>query len=166
MSKYSIAVVGCGNVGASAVQAVLQAVDMELVGIVEKAELCETMAGIYDCPVVDSIAKVPKPDGVVLAIPSTLIPVVAPDYLRQGIATSDSYDLHGQPLLDTLGKLETAAKEGQVASVSSAGWDPGTDSLIRAIFKIMAPQEPSRGPGCHINDYPGRAGDSPTGGLC
>lgn len=140
MAKIKVAVVGCGNVGAHAVQAVKNAPDMELVGIVERAELCASLAKTYTCPVVDCISKVDRPHGVVLAIPSTLVPVVAPNYLRQGIATSDSYDVHGQPMLDTLAVLAAAAKEGQVASVSAAGWDPGTDSLIRAIFQIMAPQ--------------------------
>jgi len=139
MSKYRIAVVGCGNVGASAVQAVKNAPDMELVGIVEQAQLCEKLSPQYSCPVVDSVDKIAKPHGVVLAIPSTLVPVIAPEYLRQGIATSDSYDIHGQSLLDTVNTLEGAAKEGHVASVSSAGWDPGTDSMIRAIFKTMTP---------------------------
>lgn len=140
MEKYKVAVVGCGNVGAHAVQAVKSAPDMELVGIVEQPALCEKLAEAYTCPVVDCISKVDKPDGVVLAIPSTLVPVIAPEYLRRGIATTDSYDVHGQPMLDTLAVLDAAAKEGRVASVSAAGWDPGTDSLIRAIFQVMAPQ--------------------------
>ena len=140
MSKHKIAVVGCGNVGANAVQAIIDAPDMELVGIVERTHLCEALAKLYNCPVVDCISKLPKPDGAVLAIPSTLIPVVAPDYLSQGIATSDSYDIHGQPLLDLLDTLKSAAREGRTAAICGAGWDPGTDSTIRAIFEIMVPQ--------------------------
>lgn len=140
MTKYRVAVVGCGNVGAYAVQAVKHAPDLELVGIIERPQLCETLGKFHTCPVVDCISKVDKPHGVVLAIPSTLVPSVAPDYLKQGIATSDSFDIHGQPMLDTLATLDVAAKEGNVASVSAAGWDPGTDSLIRAIFNVMAPQ--------------------------
>lgn len=164
MIKFKVAVVGCGNVGAHAIQAVSNAPDMELVGIVEVASLCPTLAETYSCPVADCISKVDRPHGVILAIPSTLIPAVAPEYLRQGIATSDSYDVHGQPMLDTLATLDVAAKEGQVASVSAAGWDPGTDSLIRAIFRVMAPQgitHTSFGPGMSmghtvaVKNYPG-----------
>lgn len=140
MPKFKVAVVGCGNVGACAVKAIKAAPDMELVGIVETTELCPDLAKAYTCPVVDCIGKVDKPQGVVLAIPSALIPTIAPDYLRLGIATADSYDVHGQPMLDTLAKLEIAAQEGKAASVSAAGWDPGTDSLVRAIFRVMAPQ--------------------------
>lgn len=140
MTKFKVVVVGCGNVGANAVQAIIDAPDMELVGIVERNHLCEALAKTYNCPVADDISKLPKPDGAVLALPTTLIPVIAPQYLRQGIATADSYDIHGQPLLDMLEVLGEAAREGQVASVSAAGWDPGTDSMIRAIFNIMVPQ--------------------------
>lgn len=113
---------------------------MELVGIVEREDLCPSLAKVYTCPVVDCVSKVEKPQGVVLAIPSTLIPVIAPTYLKQGIAVSDSYDIHGQAMLDLLADLEPVACQGGVASVSAAGWDPGTDSLVRAIFKMMAPQ--------------------------
>lgn len=140
MTKYKIAVIGCGNVGTHAVQAVLHAPDMELMGIVEQPQLCAPLAKVYNCPVADTISKIGKPDGVVLAIPSTLVPVIAPEYLRQGIATVDSYDIHGQPMLDTLAKLNDSARAGNVASVSAAGWDPGTDSMFRAVFEIMAPQ--------------------------
>lgn len=140
MEKFKVAVVGCGNVGAYAVAAVNNAPDMELVGIVERADLCPGLAKVHTCPVVDCVSKVDRPQGAVLAIPSIFVPTLAPTYLAQGIATSDSYDVHGQPLLDTLAQLEKAAKAGNVASVSAAGWDPGTDSLIRAIFKLMAPQ--------------------------
>lgn len=164
MMKYNVVVVGCGNVGAHAIQAVNNAPDMELVGIVEVADLCSTLAETYSCPVADCISKLDRPHGVILAIPSTLIPRVAPEYLRQGIATSDSFDIHGQPMLDMLATLDTAAKDGQVASVSAAGWDPGSDSLIRAIFRFMAPQgitHTNFGPGMSmghtvaVKKYPG-----------
>lgn len=138
--NFKVVVVGCGNVGASAVDAVGQAPDMELVGIVERSCLCRDLAKIYPCPVEDSIDRLPKPDGAILAIPSSLVPTVVPEYLIQGIATSDSYDIHGQSLLETLCILDKAARNGKVASISGAGWDPGTDSAIRAIFELMVPQ--------------------------
>lgn len=140
MKKQRIAVVGCGNVGASAVHAVQHAPDMELVGIVEREEVCQCQASKYNCPMVDCVSKLDKPDGVLLAVPSTLVPQIAPGYLHQGIATADSFDIHGQPVLDLLDTLGKAAKAGNVQSVSSAGWDPGADSLVRAIFLAMVPQ--------------------------
>ncbi|MTI94039.1 MAG: diaminopimelate dehydrogenase [Firmicutes bacterium] len=140
MSNYKVAVVGCGNVGKNAANAVLAAPDMELTGIVEQPELCEKIATEFTCPVVDNLGELANPDGVLLCLPSILIPQVAPMLLRQGIATADSFDIHGQPLLDMLDTLEASAKEGGAASVSAAGWDPGTDSVIRAIFEIIAPQ--------------------------
>lgn len=140
MTKYKVAVVGCGNVGTSAVQGILHSSDMTLAGIVETPAVCSAQADKYPYPMVDCISKIDKPDGVILAIPSTLVPSIAPNYLRQGIATADSFDIHGQAIIDLLSHLGEAAREGGAQSVSAAGWDPGSDSLVRAIFRAMVPQ--------------------------
>jgi len=114
--------------------------DMELVGLVERSDRVNQVKDLVSCPVVDSVEKLTTPHGVALCIPSTLISKVAPDYLSQGIATVDGFDVHGQPMLDLLEKLDGAARAGEVASVSGSGWDPGTDSMVRALFQIIAPQ--------------------------
>lgn len=140
MTSNKVAIIGCGNVGKNAVNALLAAPDMQVAGIVERDEVCGKIASELSFPVVDSIAKLDKPDGALLCLPSSIVPEAAPAILRQGIVTADCFDIHGQSLLELLQTLDVAAREGNVASVSAAGWDPGTDSMLRALFQVIAPQ--------------------------
>ena len=51
----------------------------------------------------------------------------------------DSFDIHNQivALRDSLG---IAAQTHKAVSVIAAGWDPGSDSVVRALLLAMAPQ--------------------------
>lgn len=135
-----IAIVGCGNVGSYAVKGIQAAPDMDLAGIIEREEYLTHFRSLYPVPVESDIACLESVDGVLLAVPTRDIPKMAPHLLRQGLAVVDSFDIHGKPLLELLADLQQAAEAGNTASVSAAGWDPGTDSLIRIVFELMAPQ--------------------------
>ena len=59
--------------------------------------------------------------------------------LRVGINTVDCFDIHTQTvdLHRTLGEV---ARKHHAVSIMSAGWDPGTDSVIRALLEACAPK--------------------------
>jgi diaminopimelate dehydrogenase len=59
--------------------------------------------------------------------------------LDKGICTVDSFDIHNM-IVDLRSSLHTAASEHGAVSVVSAGWDPGSDSVVRALLLAMAPQ--------------------------
>jgi diaminopimelate dehydrogenase len=59
--------------------------------------------------------------------------------LARGINTVDSYDIHNQ-LADLRIRLNQVASENGSVAVVSAGWDPGTDSMIRCMFEFMLPR--------------------------
>ena len=63
----------------------------------------------------------------------------ATEALRLGINTVDSFDIHTQTvdLHRTLGEV---ARKHHAVSIMSAGWDPGTDSVIRALLEACAPK--------------------------
>lgn len=136
--KIRAAIVGFGNVGRFAVDAVLAAADFELAGIVRRQP--ERPAGVAaEVPIVDDLAALPDVDVAILCGPTRATPEQAERALALGINTVDSYDIHGE-LVRVRERLDVVAKaHGQVAVVS-AGWDPGTDSMIRAILEIMAPK--------------------------
>jgi diaminopimelate dehydrogenase len=139
--KMRVAVLGYGNIGKHAVDAVEFSPDMELAGIVE---LPERLQG----PVPEvtgrkalaaSIGELQRVDVALLCIPSRSVPGVAPPILARGIHTVDSYDIHGQ-LADLRRSLDQAARGGDAVAVTGAGWDPGTDSIVRCMFEFMAPR--------------------------
>ena len=77
-------------------------------------------------------------DVAILATPSRKVEETAVKILKLGINTVDSFDIHTQvpALRQSLGK---AAVEGGAVSVISAGWDPGSDSVVRALMEALAP---------------------------
>lgn len=140
MNPIRIAVVSYGNIGRAAVEAVQAAPDMELAGVVRRTTNGVIPAGLNGIPVVTNVTDLGKVDVAILCGPTRCIPETAPEYLRQGIHTVDSFDIHGQKLWELRSGLDTIAKEHNSVAVVSAGWDPGTDSLLRALLLSMAPK--------------------------
>ncbi len=137
--KYGVAIVGYGNIGRFALEAVEAADDFVLAGVVRRAaSLSEIPPELRDYPVVSSIGELGKVDVALLCVPSRAVPEYAREILSAGINTVDSYDIHGE-LVRLKKELDPVAREHNCVSVISAGWDPGTDSMIRGIFEFMAP---------------------------
>ena len=120
---YRVAILGYGNIGRAAEQAIVAAPDMEL-------------AGIYHHN--DSLDNI-QADAVLLCTPTREVEKFALQLLAKGICTVDSFDIH-QQIIDLRASLSQAAVQYNAVSVVSAGWDPGTDSVIRALLLAMAPQ--------------------------
>ncbi|MDD4802699.1 MAG: diaminopimelate dehydrogenase [Syntrophomonas sp.] len=140
-NKIKVTVFGFGNIGKHAVQAVQAAPDMDLIGIVQPiAELDSAqLEAAKQYNLVESIEDLAKPDVALLCIPTRAVPDLAPKLLARGINTVDCYDIHGH-LADLRLQLDKAARENSGVAVVSAGWDPGTDSMVRCLFKFMLPQ--------------------------
>ncbi|MDE7336304.1 MAG: diaminopimelate dehydrogenase [Muribaculaceae bacterium] len=133
-----VAIVGYGNIGRYVVDSVLEAPDMELAGIVRRSD-ANIPAELRDFNVVTDIARLGKVDVAILATPTRHVEENAAKYLAAGINTVDSFDIHSSipALHQNLGKV--ASKYGKVAIIS-AGWDPGSDSIVRALMEAAAPK--------------------------
>lgn len=133
-----IAIVGYGNIGRYTVDAVLASPDFEIAGIVRRdpSDRADIPVGI---PVVGSIKELENVDVAILAIPTRSVEQYAREILEMGINTVDSFDIHTQiPALRK--RLDEVAKAGNAVSVLSAGWDPGSDSVVRALLEAIAPE--------------------------
>jgi diaminopimelate dehydrogenase len=135
------AIIGYGNIGKSAVEAVREAPDMELAGVVRrKISISETPAELAGLPIVNDVKELGKVDVALLCVPTRNIPEIAEQYLSQGIHTVDSFDIHGDALWNLRQKLDKAGEKHNAVAIVSAGWDPGSDSVIRALLEAMAPK--------------------------
>ena len=139
MKKIRAAVVGYGNVGKFAVEAIEAAADFELVGIVRRAGTNNCPAEIACYEVVDDITKLKDVDVAILTAPTRSVEQYAKEILALGINTVDSFDIHSE-IVALRRSLDKAAKSGQAVAVISAGWDPGSDSVVRMMFEAMAPK--------------------------
>ncbi|MDR2974423.1 MAG: diaminopimelate dehydrogenase [Propionibacteriaceae bacterium] len=134
MSGIRVAVVGYGHVGQYAVQAVQAAEDMELAGIVRRQA-----SGKESATVTDDVATLGAVDVALLCLPTRSVPQAAVAYLNRGINTVDSYDIHTS-VVDVRRDLDAAARRNGRVAVMSAGWDPGSDSVVRALMEAIVPR--------------------------
>jgi len=146
-----VAIVGYGNIGRFALEAVEAAGDMECAGIIRRNPSKEGFPELSKYKVVSDIDELGKVDVAILATPSRKVEENAVKYLSKGICTVDSFDIH-TGIWDLKSSLDPVAKENGAASIISAGWDPGTDSIVRALLVAMAPQGVS-----YTNFGPGRS---------
>ena len=139
MIKIKAAIVGYGNIGQYVLEALQAAPDFEIVGIVRRNGDAEMPAELADYKVVKEITELPKPDVAILAVPSRNAEEYALQILPLGINTVDSFDIHTL-ILETKKRIDKVAKAAGRVSVLSAGWDPGSDSIVRALMQSMAPK--------------------------
>lgn len=132
-----IAIFGYGNIGRAAEAAVNRAADMTLVGVFHHNEADKLIAA--------------HPDVALLCTPTREVKDWAPVFLRAGISTIDSFDIHGD-IFDLTQDLNLSAQPGNAVAIVSAGWDPGSDSVIRTLMASLVPE----GEG-YTNFGPGRS---------
>lgn len=139
MKKIRAAVVGYGNIGRYSVQALEAAPDFEIAGIVRRQGAKDAPAEIAQYEVVDNITKLKDVDVAILATPTRLCPEYAEQITKLGINTVDSFDIHTS-ILDYRTKQMVNNKNTNTVSVISAGWDPGSDSVVRVLLQALAPK--------------------------
>ncbi|MDE7381276.1 MAG: diaminopimelate dehydrogenase [Muribaculaceae bacterium] len=138
MEKFRAAIIGYGNIGKFTLEALLEAPDFEIAGIVRRNP--EDKADIpSDISVVGTIDELKDVDVAILATPSRKVEETAVNILARGINTVDSFDIHTEiPALRS--RLHNAAVAHGAVSVISAGWDPGSDSVVRTLMQAIAPK--------------------------
>ncbi len=143
-----VAIVGFGNIGKYALEAIEAAPDMECAGIVRR-KVDEPFINGYKA--VTDIRELGKVDVAILATPTRKVEEHAKECLALGINTVDSFDIHTQ-IVDLRRSLDAEAKRHGAVSVISAGWDPGSDSIVRTLMESLAPKGIS-----YTNFGPGRS---------
>lgn len=118
-----VAILGYGNIGRAAEAAVNAAPDMELAGIYHHNDSLEDM----------------QADVALVCTPTREVEVFAKRLIEKGICTVDSFDIHTQ-IYALRQSLTAVNKANNAVSIISAGWDPGSDSVVRALLLAMAPK--------------------------
>lgn len=139
MKKIRAAIVGYGNIGKFALEALEAAPDFEVAGIVRRSGAENKPAELTHYPVVKQISELKDVDVALLTAPTRSIEAYAKEILAMGINTVDSYDIHSG-IVDLRRSLDKVAKEHGAVSIISAGWDPGSDSIVRTLMQSLAPK--------------------------
>lgn len=139
MRKTRVAVVGYGNIGKYVVEALAAAADCEIAGVVRRQGAADLPKELDGYRVVSDITELTDVDVAILATPTRKVKEYAERILALGINTVDSFDFHSEiPQLRR--DLREVARSHDAVSIISAGWDPGSDSIVRALLLAMAPK--------------------------
>lgn len=138
MKKFNVAIVGYGNIGRFVLDALLEAPDMEIAGIVRRS-VADIPEEIAKYKVVTDIASLPAVDIAILCTPTREVARYAEKYLAMGINTVDSFDIHSL-IPELRSRLDLVARRHGTVAVISAGWDPGSDSVVRTLMEAAAPK--------------------------
>ena len=139
MKKTRAAVVGYGNIGRYALQALEAAQDFEVAGVVRRQGGENKPAELAAYEVVKDIRELKDVDVAILATPTRSCEEYARQILPLGINTVDSFDIHTQ-IRDYRRSLMEVSKQSGTVSVIAAGWDPGSDSIVRTLMQSLAPK--------------------------
>ena len=139
MKKIRAAVVGYGNIGRYTVEALQAAADFEIAGIVRRQGNKEKPAELAEYDVVSDIRELKDVDVAILATPTRSCEEYARQILPLGINTVDSFDIHTE-IRGYRERLMQLNRETKTVSVIAAGWDPGSDSIVRTLMQGLAPK--------------------------
>ncbi|WP_109371639.1 diaminopimelate dehydrogenase [Proteus genomosp. 6] len=137
-TKIKVAIVGYGNIGRFALEAVQAAQDFELMGVVRR-DINNVPEELQNITVTNDIKTLGNVDVAFLCSPTRAIKELAKSILSLGINTVDSFDVHSE-IVSLKTELDEVAKKHDRVAVISAGWDPGSDSIIRTLMLAMAPK--------------------------
>lgn len=138
MAKKRVAIIGYGNIGRYVMEAIEASPDFEIAGIVRRNP-ADKPKEIAHLEIVNHLSQLNHVDVAILCTPTRSIEQQAKEILAMGIHTVDSYDIHGG-IVDLRRELDKVAKASNAVSVVSAGWDPGSDSVIRTLMEAMVPK--------------------------
>lgn len=139
MKKIRAAIVGYGNIGRYALQALETSDDFEVAGIIRRNGDENKPKELDAYKVVKDIRKLRNVDVAILATPTRSVEKYAKEILSLGINTVDSFDIHSQ-ITSLRRSLNESALTGNAVSIISAGWDPGSDSIVRTMLQAIAPK--------------------------
>ncbi len=139
MKKTRAAVVGYGNIGRYAVQALEASADFEIAGIVRRQGAEGKPSELAAYKVVKDITELDDVDVAILATPTRSCEEYARKIVPLGINTVDSFDIHGR-ICQYREAMMPICKEHNAVSVIAAGWDPGSDSVVRTLMQSLAPK--------------------------
>lgn len=139
MKKIRAAVVGYGNIGRYAIQALEAAEDFEIAGVVRRNGSENKPAELANYEVVKDITELKDVDVAILATPTRSCEEFAKKILPMGINTVDSFDIHTD-IVKYRASLDKVCRETGTAAIIAAGWDPGSDSIVRTLMQSLAPK--------------------------
>lgn len=142
MKRIRLAVVGFGRLGRACVEAVQAAADLELAGVVRRAEQAQhALPKPYaQVKVADHVAALGQVDGALVCVPPEAMVDVAREILRQRVPIVECAAVDAATLQQNLEALHAVAVDKKVPAILGAGWSPGALTLFQNLFQLLIPK--------------------------
>ncbi len=139
MKKISVAIIGWGNVGRACKTAIAGCHDLVLAGVVRRPEsLCQQLSEeLKNTNVVSDIKELGNVDVALLCIPSNSVIKRAQEYHKLGINTVDAFN-DTTRIASVKDELDDSTKYTKTVALIGAGWEPGTNAIIRSVMQMAA----------------------------
>ncbi|WP_019880059.1 diaminopimelate dehydrogenase [Succinispira mobilis] len=136
--KFNVAIVGYGNVGRGAEQALLNTPDMELVAVISRRTNIAVASKVPVLSFNDVLNWQDKIDVLLLCGGSATDLIEQTPFFTRYFNTVDSFDTHAR-IPEHFANVDNVAKANGKTSIISVGWDPGLFSLNRVIAESILP---------------------------
>jgi len=141
MRRLRLAIVGFGRLGRACAHELDHAADLELAGVVRRAEsagkLPEPFAHVAVAMHLRDLGRV---DAALLCVPPTAASGVARELIQLGVALVECAMLEGRALDAHYEAIGHASRDHRVPAVVGAGWDPGMLPLLRRAYEMLIPR--------------------------
>lgn len=140
--KINLGIVGYGNLGKGAVEAIKNAPDMNLVGIFSRRDP-KTLGINEPGIIIDHVSNARKYAGQIDVMllcggSATDLPVQTPEFTEY-FNTIDSFDTHAK-IPEHYEKVHEVALKNKKVAIISVGWDPGLFSINRVMADAIMPK--------------------------
>lgn len=142
MKRTRLAVVGFGRLGKACVEALLEAHDLELVGVVRRPEtLGQALPKPYaHVKVAGHVSELGALDGALLCVPANVTVDIARETLRRRVSIVECAMVDEGSLRQNLEALRATAIDERVTAILGAGWSPGALSIFQDLFRLLIPK--------------------------
>lgn len=142
MRRIRLAVVGFGRLGRACLAAASEAADLELAGVVRRAELAlAPLPKPYaQVKVAGHVTELGLVDCALVCVPPAVVVSVAIELLRHGVPVVECAAVDADTLQRNQEALHAVATDKRVPAVLGAGWSPGALSVFQNLFQLLIPK--------------------------
>ncbi|MEW5893129.1 MAG: NAD(P)-binding domain-containing protein [Pseudomonadota bacterium] len=142
MKRIRLAVVGFGRLGRACLDALREAADLELAGVVRRPEQARhALPPPYaQVQVADHVSALGAVDGALVCVPPEVMVDVARELLRHKVPVVECAAVDEATLRRNQAALHEVALDKKVPAILGAGWSPGALSLFQNLFQLLIPK--------------------------
>ena len=142
MKRLHLAVIGFGRLGQACAEAIVEASDLELAGVVLHPETSrqpvpERLRGALT---VTHVSELKQVDAALVCAPTALALGIARELLQGRVPIVECASLEGDAFRAHRDEIDRIATQHRVPAIVGAGWNPGVVTRLQRLFEILIPK--------------------------